>query len=115
MATIYETCPQFENENDLLRFVEREDAEDLLEVYSDKNALPFYNSGNCDGDNFYYPTMEKMEQAIHFWRTAYQEKWFVRWAIIDKRASKAIGTIKMFHRISNDPFHDMGVLRLMVL
>ena len=24
--------------------------DDLLKVYSDKNALPFFNSDNCDGD-----------------------------------------------------------------
>jgi len=43
--------------------------------------------------------------------TYYQTKWFVRWTIIDKRTSKAIGTIEMFHRISDDPFNDMGVFR----
>lgn len=112
MANVYKNCPQFENENYLLRFVEREDVNDLLEVYSDKNALPFFNSDNCDGDNFYYPTIENMENAINFWIRSYQTKWFVRWTIIDKRTSKAIGTIEMFHRISDDPFNDMGVFRL---
>ena len=24
----------------------------MLKVYSDKNALPFFNSDSCDGDNF---------------------------------------------------------------
>lgn len=112
MANVYENCPKFENDKYLLRFVEKEDINDLLEVYSDKNALPFFNSDNCDGDNFYYPTNEKMDNAINFWRESYQTKWFVRWTIVDKHISKAIGTIEMFHRISDDNFNNMGVLRL---
>ena len=29
-----------------------------VNVYGDKNALPFFNSDNCHGDNFYYPDEE---------------------------------------------------------
>ena len=112
MRNVYETCPVFEDERFLLRFVEKEDANDLLKVYSDKNALPFFNSDNCDGDNFFYPNKERMESAINSWLRAYETKWFVRWAIIDKTISKAIGTIEMFHRKANDDFNDAGVLRV---
>lgn len=56
---IYEACPTLEGERFLLRSVKREDCSDLLEVYSDKNALPFFNSDSCDGDNFYDDTQEK--------------------------------------------------------
>lgn len=37
---IYESCPVLENEKFLLRLVNYEDCDDLLKVYSDKNALP---------------------------------------------------------------------------
>ena len=63
---IYEKCPILENERFLLRAVEDKDCDDLLKVYSDKNALPFFNSDNCDGDNFYYATKERMAQALDF-------------------------------------------------
>ena len=53
MENVYESCPTFENERWLLRFITKEDIEDLLEIHSDKNALPFFNSDNCHGDNFY--------------------------------------------------------------
>ena len=49
MTDVYSNCPAFENAKYMLRFVEEQDADDLLEVYSDKNALPFFNSDNCDG------------------------------------------------------------------
>ena len=74
MENVYENCPKFENDKYLIRFVERTDADGLLEVYSDKNALPFFNSDNCDGDNFYYPTKERMDNAIVFWLRSYETK-----------------------------------------
>lgn len=112
MSNIYENCPSFENENYLLRFSKLEDANDLLSVYSDENSLPFFNSDNCHGDNFYYQTIEEMKKAINFWHNSYDLKWFVRWTIIEKRTNKAIGTIELFHRVANDDFNHVGVLRL---
>ncbi len=109
---IYETCPILENEKFLLRLVENEDCDDLLSVYSDKNALPFFNSDNCDGDNFYYATRERMAEALDFWDLSYKNGWFVRLAIIDKTAANVIGTIELCLRVSEDDFHNMGILRV---
>ena len=81
MEEVYLNCPSFEDDKYLLRLVTKEDSEDLLEVYSDKNALPFFNSDNCHGDNFYYQTIERMNEAIDFWLDSYENKWFVRWTI----------------------------------
>ena len=112
MSNVYKNCPAFENNRFLLRFSQLDDAKDLVSVYSDKNALPFFNSDNCHGDNFYYPSVERMRQAIEFWLRSYSSKWFVRWTIIDKERQKAIGTIEVFHRNANDDFNHVGVLRL---
>ncbi len=112
MSNVYYNCPVFENDRYLLRFSQLDDAKELVSVYSDKNALPFFNSDNCHGDNFYYPNEERMKQAIEFWLNSYSFKWFVRWTIIDKENHKAIGTIEVFHRIANDDFNHVGVFRL---
>lgn len=64
MSDVYENCPAFENDKFLLRFSQLDDAEDLVSVYSDKNALPFFNSDNCHGDNFYYPNEDRMRQVL---------------------------------------------------
>lgn len=109
---IYETCPILENETFLLRLVENEDCDDLLRVYSDKNSLPFFNSDNCDGDNFYYETKERMKEALGFWNLSYQNGWFVRLSIVDKTISNVIGTIELCLRVSDDEFHNMGILRI---
>lgn len=112
MTNVYKSVPQFDNEKWLLRFVEKSDVDDLLAIYSDKNALPFFNSDNCDGDNFYYHTKELMDKAVDFWLYSYKKKFFVRWTIVDKAAGKAIGTIEMFKRRSDDAFNESCVLRL---
>lgn len=109
---IYESCPEIENERFLLRLVENHDCDDLLKVYSDKNALPFFNSDNCDGDNFYYATKERMEEAFDFWKFSYENGWFVRLSIFDKTILSVIGTIELCLRVSEDEFDHMGILRV---
>lgn len=109
---IYEKCPVLESERFTLRLFQREDRDDLLTVYSDKNALPFFNSDNCDGDNFYYATKEKMNDALDFWEMSYRNGWFVRLSIVDKAVSRVIGTVELCLRVSEDEFDRMGILRV---
>lgn len=62
----YEKCPVFEDQDYLLRLVEALDVPDLLLVYSDKRSVPIFNSDNCNGDDFYYTSLERMQSAIEF-------------------------------------------------
>lgn len=66
MPSVYEKCPIYENEKYLFRLVEKQDWENLLKVYSDVNALPFFNRDNCNGDNFHYTSAEQMKMAMIF-------------------------------------------------
>lgn len=109
---IYETCPTLESKQFMIRLFQDADCCDLLKVYSDKNALPFFNSDNCDGDNFYYPTKERMEEAIGFWHMSYENGWFARLSVIDKLISSVIGTVELCLRVSEDEFNNMGILRV---
>ncbi|MBE5914355.1 MAG: N-acetyltransferase [Pseudobutyrivibrio ruminis] len=112
MTDVYEKCPNIETDKVLLRPACKEDSVQLLKIYSDKNALPFFNSDNCHGDNFYYPTKERMDSAIDFWLDSYQKKWFVRWVIVEKISSNIIGSVELFHRCADDDFNGVGVLRI---
>lgn len=109
---IYETCPVLESEKFIIRLFQDADCDDLLKVYSDKNALPFFNSDNCDGDNFYYSTKERMTDAIKFWHMSYENGWFVRMSIVDKLVKSVIGTVELCVRVSEDEFNNMGILRV---
>lgn len=112
MKNVYEECPSFESENFVIRKLDRNDLDDLLKIYSDKNAMPFFNSDNCHGDDFYYTTKERVQQAIDFWEEAYSKGWFVRWSVVDKKRNAVIGTIEVFHRDAEDYFTNTGLIRL---
>ncbi len=108
---VYEKCPILENKSFLLRQTSQKDVLDLLKVYSDENAIPFFNSDNCT-DNFHYTTVERMMQAIEFWQDEYKKKYYVRWSAIDKETNCAVGTIEVFNRRADDFFNNCGLLRL---
>ena len=114
MTDVYQNCPSYENERYRIRFLSESDAPDLLKVYSDPKAVPFFNSDNCGGDDFYYTTPERMRQAIDYWFWEYRRGGFVRWSVLDKRShpEEAVGTIELFRREAADFFTDCGLLRL---
>lgn len=108
---IYQTCPTVENKRFLLRPVTEEDCNDLLKVYSDPLAVPLFNSDNCNGDDFYYKTLERMGEAVRFWIWSYENGWFVRWSIVDKITHTVIGTIELCTRPSEDGNDGCIILR----
>lgn len=110
---IYENLLTFESANFLLRGVTMADVEDLLKVYSDEKAVPYFNGDNCHGDDFHYTTLERMKEAIDFWLFSYDNGYFVRWAIVCKQTGEAIGTIELFHREDEvEDYDNCGLLRL---
>lgn len=111
-ADVYQSCPAYESESYLLRMCRQRDKADLLKVYSDEKAVPYFNSDNCGGDDFHYTSEERMEQAIAYWLWEYGRRGFVRWSILSKPTREAIGTIELFHRDAADYFTDCGLLRL---
>ena len=112
MKDVYVECPVLGNEAFLLQRTVKADAQELLEVYSDEKAVPFFNSDNCNGDNFFYRTLEQMQAEINFWEASYRSRAFVRWSIFDRSSGKAVGTIEMFCRMADDFFNKTGLLRL---
>ncbi len=110
---VYEKQPAFEGRSYILRGVLESDAQDLLKVYSDIKAVPFFNGDNCHGDDFHYTTLERMKEAVAFWLWSYKNGYFVRWVIEQKSSGCAVGTIELFHRDSDkDYFDNCGLLRI---
>lgn len=109
---VYEKCPVMESEHFLLRMVEKGDCSDLLKVYSDMQAVPLFNSDNCHGDDFHYQTSERMMKAIDFWIFSYNNRYFVRWSIIDKAVGNVIGTVELFQREALEGRGATALLRL---
>ncbi|MEK3790471.1 N-acetyltransferase [Paenibacillus sp. FSL R7-0204] len=115
MYTIYKHCPVFKNEQITLRPVQEEDVAGLLNCYGDQKAVPLFNADNCNGDTFYYPTAERMKQALDFWRYSYDTEQFVRMTIIWNPTNEIIGTVEMFNRGEAPGYGVHGVLRVDVM
>lgn len=105
---IYEDFPEVRGERFLLRLVSLQDCGDLLKVYSDRKAVPLFNTDNCNGDDFHYTTTERMQQAVNFWRWSYENGWFARLSILDSAIGCVVGTVELCYRDAEDT----GVLRL---
>ncbi len=112
MENVYEVCPTFKSQFITLRQTIFEDAEELLKCYSDVNAVPFFNSDNCNGDTFFYTTVERLKKTMELWDYSYKHKHFVRWTVIVNKTNEIIGTIEMFHRRADDEFDHYGILRI---
>ena len=92
---VYKICPIYETENLIFRLVQREDAKDLLDCYSDKDAITLMNADECT-NNFYYSNITEMLSAIDFWLSEYKKGLYVRFSIVEKTNKKAIGTVELF-------------------
>ncbi|MEK3839110.1 MULTISPECIES: GNAT family N-acetyltransferase [unclassified Paenibacillus] len=115
MYTIFKHCPVFKNEQITLRPVQEEDVAGLLNCYSDQKAVPLFNADNCNGDTFYYPTAERMKQALDFWKYSYDTEQFVRMTIIWNSTNEIIGSVEMFNRGEAPGYGVHGVLRIDVM
>lgn len=108
----YQICPIFETDNFIIRLVRNEDAIGLLNCYSDPNSQKLFNSDNCL-IGFQIDTVDRMLYFIQFWLQEYENKCYIRFCIVDKKKSKAIGTIEFFTR--NDfveSYGRIGILRI---
>ena len=108
----YQNPPVLENELILLRPVTLGDSQALLRCYGDVHAVPNFNSDHCNGDDFFYTTVERVAAAITFWEQSRERREFVRWAVVDQSLGEVVGTVEMFHRRASDAYDHAGILRV---
>lgn len=100
----YITCPTVETERFTLRLIQISDAEGLFECYHDRDAVRFMNEDHCDF-GFYTESIEQMKTTLGYWLDFYKQRFFIRFAIVDRETGKAVGTVEGF-------CDDIGVLRV---
>ncbi len=101
---IYTKSPVAETEHFTLRLIRQEDSVNLFQCYHDKQAVALMNDDNCDF-GFYTETEAQMAASLTYWLEAYEKRWFVRFAIVDRITADAVGTIEGFDG-------EVGVLRV---
>jgi hypothetical protein len=88
------------------------DANDLLDCYSDDQAALFFNNDNCTSD-FRYESLDEMKKCIQFWLEEYDREFYIRFAIVDKNDQKAVGTLEYFDKDQpHEHYGNLVVLRI---
>lgn len=114
MVNPYDRCPVLESERFRLRLVKRKDAADLLECYKNPTLGVQGSAANCyvGPGGYSSQTKREMRAFIRSWLGAYRKRQFVRWAVLDQRHGRAIGTVEMFAHAGFLPGGTGGVLRI---
>lgn len=110
----YEKCPVYETGHFKLRLVTKEDAEDLQICYRVSMVSKLINRDGCPPEEFDFA--DRMEQVIEGWLNQdYANRYFIRFAVIDKPTGKVIGTIETYDRKYQKKNRNIGVLRMDIL
>lgn len=100
----YMECPVIRTQSFTLRLVRPEDSAALFACYHDKAAVACMNDDNCDF-GFYMETPEQMAETVAYWLDFYRRRCFIRFAVVDNAAGRAVGTVEGFGG-------EVGVLRI---
>lgn len=86
---IFETDMTLETPRLKLRPLTQSDAEDIFEIFSDRQVMKYY-------DLLPFETLERAKQQIEFFTNGYADKQMIRWGIELKENGKLIGTCGFF-------------------
>jgi ribosomal-protein-alanine N-acetyltransferase len=85
MKYAFETFPQIETKNLLLRQLYPTDANELFKILGDDKVTEYY-----DDDTF--TNIEQANKQINAWENGYKNRGCIRWGITQKDEGKVIGT-----------------------
>lgn len=108
---VYHEFPRYETPRFLLRQIRLADAGDLLRCYNDPEAVSRMNEDDCVS-GFACAALSDMEACIRFWLEEYRTGRYLRFALVDKKDSRAFGTMEIFNKGSLGPLSNVGMLRL---
>jgi ribosomal-protein-alanine N-acetyltransferase len=112
MNDVYAACPVYREKLVTLRKTVMGDAPELLKCYSDEKSVPLFNSDNCNGDDFYYTTLDRLKQTMELWEYSYINRRFVRWTVVCNSSGGPVGTIECFGRPMDTGKGGMALLRI---
>jgi len=49
-----------------------------------------------------YATLDEMKECINSWITEYENRYYIRFAVLDVETKKAVGTVEIFENIRNE-------------
>lgn len=114
----FEKCPVYETDNLKFVMVKEEDAEELLQCYTDPITVSHMNNDNC-GSDWNVSTIENVKKGISGWIKEFDEKFYIRWSVTHKKTRRIIGTIEIAPIPNTTRFLDgvceIGILRVDII
>ncbi|QYE99543.1 GNAT family N-acetyltransferase [Paraclostridium sordellii] len=90
MESLFSCFDKFNAGNYIIRHINENDYEDIYSIYGDAEVMK-YDIGNL------LKSLDESKNNIETIHRGILNKWFVRWAIIDKYTDEFIGTIAFHH------------------
>ncbi|MGM0369334.1 MAG: GNAT family N-acetyltransferase [Bacillota bacterium] len=87
---IFSQFPELETERLVLREVKLEDAEDLLEVFSNPRVMKYYNM-------YPFESLEEAKELISNYLLRFQQQQLLRWGLEEKKSEKLIGSCGFYN------------------
>ena len=82
---LFDTFPQLETKNFLLRQITSADSDALFEIFSDDEVTRHY-------DLYSYSSVDEIQQLIEFFDESFEVERSIRWGIAQKSDNRIIGT-----------------------
>ena len=86
---LFDTDITIETSRLTLSSLKDSDAEDIFEIFSDKQVMQFY-------DLLPFETLDRAKEQVKFFTNGYEQKQMIRWGIRYKENGKLIGTCGFF-------------------
>lgn len=86
LVKIIKEIPIIANGKITLRKLQEKDASDLFQYYHNENVYRYLDWNGSE-------SVEDAKRIINIWNKGFQEGWILRFAIVENKANKVIGTI----------------------
>ena len=91
---LFDNYKELQSDRLLLRRIKDDDLDDIFEIYSNDEVMLYF------ADRFTFNDISEAEKMIKEYNEAIDNRWNMRWGIVDKSDGKLIGTCG-FHAISD--------------
>lgn len=103
MYSLFNEFKEIESNKYLLRKITYSDSKDILEMYSDEDVMKF-----TSGHKIYY--IEDIIKLIDIIDKGFENKWFIRWGVIEKSTNEYLGDLALHNFDENKKKVQIGYM-----
>ncbi|MEG2789191.1 MAG: GNAT family N-acetyltransferase [Romboutsia sp.] len=90
MYSLFNEFVEIESSKYLLRRIVHTDSKDIFEMYGDADVMKFNLEHKIN-------SVDETKKLIDIIHTGFENKWFIRWGVIEKNTNKYIGDLALHH------------------